>query len=161
MKCSLVIPISISTEVTKPFALLTQVLRVPFRGIPCVQSLRFFQGTLCVRIHNDVTILTLLTCVGPTIGAHPAAVTLWTSVFTKTTPSSLVWCLPCNSNTITRYNCQDIALVPFAQSVFVPARRGYALSNRSLHALWGIRVIGQDCKETKRQKICFFFIFPF
>ena len=92
--CSLVIPNSISTEVTKPLAFLAQVLRVAFRTITDVQSLRFFQGTLCVWIHNNVTILTLLTSVSPTVGTHPDPVTFRTSVFTKTTPSSLIWCLP-------------------------------------------------------------------
>lgn len=51
------------------------------------------QWTLRMRVHHNTTILTLLTSVSPAVGAHPPTVTLRTSVFSKATPISLVWCL--------------------------------------------------------------------
>lgn len=79
------ITVTIPTKVTEALAFFTQVLRVLLRAIPLVQPIRFLQRTLRVRVHQNITILTLLTRVGPTVGAHPPAVTLRTSIFSKTT----------------------------------------------------------------------------
>ena len=95
---SLAEAVTISTEVAESFAFFAQVLRVAFWSIPNVQAIGFIQSTLRVWVHNDITILTLLTSVGPTVGTHPQTVTLGTSVFSETTAFPLIWRLARNNS---------------------------------------------------------------
>lgn len=56
-----------------------------------VESVRFVQRSLLVRIHVDVTLNALLPSVRPTVATHPLALTQRTLEFSKTSFLPLVW----------------------------------------------------------------------
>lgn len=82
--------ISLSTKVAQLPALATKMLGMLLLWIPFVQTVGFFQWILGVREYIFVALLTPLTCIFPTVGAHPAAITLVAMVFPKTSPVALV-----------------------------------------------------------------------
>jgi len=83
--------LSPATIVAKALAFLAEILRMFLGLIRHVESIRFVQRSLLVRIHVDVTLNALLPSVRPAVAAHPLALTQGTFEFSKTSFLPLVW----------------------------------------------------------------------
>lgn len=81
-----------SAVVAEHFALFTQVLWVLLALVRYIQAVRFFQGSLFVRVNIDVALDTFLPHVGPGVAAHPFSLALGALVFAKAALLALIWC---------------------------------------------------------------------
>lgn len=115
-----------STVVAQRLALFAQHLRMNFRLIRHIQSVRFLQRALFVWIDIDVALDALLTMVGPRIARHPLSLALRTLVLAEAALLALVRCFAFRFRASLRTVSNVVTLLE-AQMAKIVGRRHFAI----------------------------------